>query len=300
MTLFLVRYGEIGLKSSPVRNRFERILISNISRMFAKAGVECIFNTDWGHVYIETSTPKKAFDLLKNVFGIVSFSDVIACSSEMEKIRRVTVDYSKDVLKRGDSFALNVRRKGIHPFTSIQLAVAAGGDVLRTNASKGVRVDLTNPDKEIFVEVRDKRAYIYRRKIQGLGGLPLGSQGNVLVLVEDMRSIVSAFLMMKRGCKVFLLPRGKAKKESLRRWIEKLNKFDPDLIVLPQPQTDELNVIKSISKEWNIDALTLGSSIESIDLSDIFTQTNLPILYPLIGLDCKMIERLKRRICAEN
>ena len=42
MSLLLVRYCEIGLKSTPVRRRFENILKDNMLTMLAADGVEAI------------------------------------------------------------------------------------------------------------------------------------------------------------------------------------------------------------------------------------------------------------------
>ena len=40
--VILARYGEIGLKSPPVRRRFEQILQSNIEQAFEQEGLDCI------------------------------------------------------------------------------------------------------------------------------------------------------------------------------------------------------------------------------------------------------------------
>ena len=70
----------------------------------------------------------------------------------------------------------------------------------------GCPVDLSNPDLEIFIEVRDNDTYIYHEKIPGPGGLPLGTQGKVVVLLSSgIDSPVAAYLMMKRGCQVIAL-----------------------------------------------------------------------------------------------
>jgi thiamine biosynthesis protein ThiI len=70
---------------------------------------------------------------------------------------------------------------GEHDFTSQEMAAYCGSVVYEITKSK---VDLSNPDFELFVEVRDDITYIYHQKIQGLGGLPVGSQGRVIVLIS--------------------------------------------------------------------------------------------------------------------
>ena len=62
------------------------------------------------------------------------------------------------------------------------------------------RVNLTSPDKEIFVEMRQNLAYVYLETVKGVGGLPLGTQGSMVVLMSGgLDSPVAAWLMMKRG-----------------------------------------------------------------------------------------------------
>jgi thiamine biosynthesis protein ThiI len=67
----------------------------------------------------------------------------------------------------------------------------------------GTRVDLTSPDYGIFVEARDFGGFVYDRRIKAPGGLPLGTQGRVCVLLSSgIDSPVASWLMMKRGCVV--------------------------------------------------------------------------------------------------
>ena len=67
-------------------------------------------------------------------------------------------------------------------------------------------MDLGGPELEIFVEARKDRAFIFTEVVKGVGGLPLGSQGKMLVLISGgIDSPVAAWTMMKRGCPVTLL-----------------------------------------------------------------------------------------------
>jgi tRNA uracil 4-sulfurtransferase len=64
-------------------------------------------------------------------------------------------------------------------------------------------VDLDTPDYEVFVEVRDFGGLVYDTRIPAPGGLPLGTQGRVLVLLSSgIDSPVASWLAMKRGCEV--------------------------------------------------------------------------------------------------
>ena len=45
-------------------------------------------------------------------------------------------------------------------------------------------MDLGGPELEIFVEARKDRAFVFTEVVKGVGGLPLGSQGKMLVLIS--------------------------------------------------------------------------------------------------------------------
>jgi thiamine biosynthesis protein ThiI len=62
---------------------------------------------------------------------------------------------------------------------------------------------LTNPDKTIHAEIVDDCAYVFDRKIPGVGGLPYMSQGRVVSLISTgIDSPVAAWMMMHRGCEL--------------------------------------------------------------------------------------------------
>ena len=70
---------------------------------------------------------------------------------------------------------------------------------------KKPRINLKSPDKEIFVEMRQNLAYIYLKTYKRIGGLPLGTQGSMVVLISGGLDFpVAAWLMLKRG--VVIIP----------------------------------------------------------------------------------------------
>jgi tRNA (guanine6-N2)-methyltransferase len=77
----------------------------------------------------------------------------------LEDIRRVSasVDYT-DYIGRSQSFAVRADRVGVHPFTSLDIAASVGQAVIESfQTATGVRlkVDLSNPDVEIYALLRD-------------------------------------------------------------------------------------------------------------------------------------------------
>ena len=101
VSLLLVRYCEIGLKSTPVRRRFENILKDNMLTMLAADGVEAIITFADARYFIETDDIERCADSVKKVFGIASLSIVEECTSDLEDICRIAADYSVGRISEG-------------------------------------------------------------------------------------------------------------------------------------------------------------------------------------------------------
>jgi len=107
------------LSQIPFFRILEGKLIKNIKEAFKKNGVDCKIERERGRIFIHTSQEDKACEILKNVFGIVSFSPCICLqTSEIEKIANFCkMNYDKwiDV---DETFAVRVKRVGKHDYTS--------------------------------------------------------------------------------------------------------------------------------------------------------------------------------------
>ena len=202
--MLLVRYCEIGLKSTPVRRRFENILKENMLTMLAADGIEAIITFADARFFVETDDIQGCVNSVKKVFGVASLSVVEECTSDMEDICRKAAEYSVGRISEGQSFAVKARREGTHPYTSMDVGREAGSAIFERNEELGVKVDLTNPGKIFYIEVRNNKAYIFDSYITCPGGLPRGSQGRVFAEIDDRRGMVSAWMMMKRGCRVMV------------------------------------------------------------------------------------------------
>jgi tRNA uracil 4-sulfurtransferase len=120
----------------------------------------------------------------------------------LEKAASVCAALAQSFIREGESFAIKARRSGNHPFSSADIGKACGDTVWNSLEKAGIRpkVNLSSPDKEIFVEMRQNQAYVYLETFKGVGGLPLGTQGSMVVLISGgLDSPVAAWLMMKRG-----------------------------------------------------------------------------------------------------
>ena len=270
MSVLLVRYSEIGLKSAPVRRRFENQLKDNMLSMLMEDGVEALVTKNGARYYVEATDPDAAVASLRRVFGVGSISVAEECdSSRMEDICSKAAEYSRSRISTGQSFAVKARREGSQGYTSMDVGREAGSAIFIANEGRGVRVDLTDPDVVFYVEVRENRAFVFGEYIRCHAGLPVGSQGKVIAEVGDERGMVAAWLMMKRGCRV-------------------IAHGDADLIALLRRYDPLLKV-----GDGNPQALgyVLGTSLDGLDAVDV-SSYDVPVYFPTIGMSDDEVSEL--------
>ena len=87
----------------------------------------------------------------------------------------------------------------------MDVARIVGKQVIEELANLELRVNLSNPNKKIFIEIRDNFSYIFSHIIKfPWDGLPIEPQKKMLVMdVGRLNDSVSGFLMMKRGSNVY-------------------------------------------------------------------------------------------------
>ena len=270
MSVLLVRYSEIGLKSAPVRRRFENQLKDNMLSMLMEDGVEALVTKNGARYYVEATDPDAAVASLRRVFGVGSISVAEECDSpRMEDICSKAAEYSRSRISAGQSFAVKARREGSQGYTSMDVGREAGSAIFIANEDRGVRVDLTDPDVVFYVEVRENRAFVFGEYIRCHAGLPVGSQGKVIAEVGDERGMVAAWLMMKRGCRV-------------------IAHGDADLIALLRRYDPLLKV-----GDGNPQALgyVLGTSLDGLDAVDV-SSYDVPVYFPTIGMSDDEVSEL--------
>lgn len=288
----LVRYGELALKSAPVRREFESFLRRNILDQFVRDGITGRLRADHGHLYVEVDDGGRALRLLRRVFGITSVSLVHEVPSDHAAMRDRLLGLADERLVPGASFAVRARRTGgQHPFTSQELARDLGGDVLDRFSDRHLRVDLKDPDVELFVEVRGPRTYLSFDRVRGPGGLPLGVAGKLVALVDGPRGALGAYLMMKRGCRVSIVAVETG--ESLARDV--LERFDPALRISTAPADpgEWTKVLSSLSERSHAEGVVLPLRVD--EYAAAREQWGEQVLFsPTVGLsDAEVEERWK-------
>jgi thiamine biosynthesis protein ThiI len=291
--LILIRYGELSLKSSYVRKQFKSALVRNIMSAFECSNIYGKIKTERGRIYLYTDEISKGFGVLKKVFGITSFSPVVKTTSDIEEMSSLALRFSQKILDREKSFALRVTRTGDHSFSSQDVAVKIGNVIV--DATKA-GVDLSNPDFELFIEIRNKNAFFFTEKIRGTGGLPLGTQGKTLALVDTPQSLLAAWYLMRRGCDVLFLMTNNQIVDVLHSFITNWY-LESDIIEYDPKEKNLYETVNKIASERSCDAFVIGHAIYDTsqdilsDIKQFKKHINLPILHPLIAMDFSEIDK---------
>lgn len=262
--MLLVRYGEIGLKGRPVRQQFENILLRNIRRALSWAGIEHATAKQRGRLYVEAEDDNTAIEVLQDVFGIVSVSPVIETSADLSGIASAAASFAS-AIRSGERFAIRATRTGSHDFTSQDIGIAAGQAVVDVT---GASVNLTSPDREIGVEARNDRAFLFDSVIDGPGGLPYGSQGLVVAAIANEDDLQAAWLMMRRGCTAAFVCR-----PGLEEAIRDTLRWRPADIVTARD--DLLDRAETMAVQRGAHGLVTGQQE--------WQKRRLPVFHPLLG-----------------
>lgn len=317
----IVRFGEIALKSEPVRKKFKKILIENINSQLRKETHE--IREERGRIFINTQKPENVAKKVANTPGVVSTSPSLKTETSFKKITKVSQKLVKEKFDKTSKFAVRARRVGEHEFTSMDIEEKIGSALLQNNPT--LSVDLDSPDYELHVEIRGDDAYISTETVAGVGGLPVGSQGKVVVFFESIESVVCSFLMLKRGLSVqpLFLSSGDGKtKERVFELGGKLLKFHSDIdvsILNIQPVLDwiseeiperlnwiiykrvSLRLGEKVANLFNgkglVSDMTLGeiSSVGLENLNIMRERTDMPVMFPLSGFSEKEIREIAEK-----
>ncbi|MDF2567138.1 MAG: Thiamine biosynthesis pyrophosphatase [Oscillospiraceae bacterium] len=199
--ILLIKNGEIALKGLN-RSTFEDVLVKNIRRRLKSLG-NFSFQKAQSTIYI---TPQEddidldeACERLKKVFGIAAFSRALVVEKDFDSIKNGVLDYLSEILSDAKTFKVNAKRSDKKfPMTSPEITRELGGFILSN--FHHIKVDVHEPEVIVTAEVRDFAAYVSAKKIEGAGGMPVGSSGKATLLVSGgIDSPVAGYMMAKRG-----------------------------------------------------------------------------------------------------
>ena len=201
--VFIVHYGEVGLKGKN-RSFFENRLVRNIRH--ALEGTEYVgVQRIHGRLLVTLSTNADIPEIQRRlgaVMGIAHFELCRVTEQNMEAITAGALEWIQG--HEFQTLKVETRRANKQfPLTSPEISAEVGGYLLKHT---GARADMHHPDLVCWIEIVEKSAYIYTDKIRGVGGLPVGASGKVLVMLSGgIDSPVAAWRMMKRGAKAIFV-----------------------------------------------------------------------------------------------
>jgi thiamine biosynthesis protein ThiI len=292
----LVRFGEIGIKSAPVRRAMLERLRQNVLAAMEREGVEGDVQRMGSRLWMAGPDPAGLAQLATRVFGVVSVSPARRVPATMDAMKVAAAALALEY--PWTRFAIRARREGTHPFGSQDVNVQVGSAVFKAAQAAGrvPTVDLTDPEFALDIDVRQGVCYLFTEHHAGPGGIPLGTQGRVLALLSDPPSFVAAWLMMRRGCEVVPLHAGTSGSlpvdavECLSRW-----GLPTEVEVLPLcsgtvSKPVLLEAAAHVARERHATALVTGETLDST-----LHAASLPILRPVCGLDPTEYATWKRR-----
>ncbi len=292
-SFIMVRFSEIAIKGTKTRKWLTKRLISHIDYVLNLYGISDLkVINDYSRIFVETSHLSKAENLIaKLVPGVSSLSIVRSCSSDLDEIKDCVKEYFFKNFKEEMSFAVRARRTGKHHFSSVELGSIIGEFILENSIHKNLHVNLTEPEYTLQIEVRDKKAYVFDSKSKGIGGLPVESQGRVLVVISDEDSdLPNALQIYKRGGSTILYSiknKEKINEDTLQSF-QKLLDLQPKLrnveerIYFPTSQFDITHLVSFYKKKECL-AITMSKMI--FDEMSLEIPTVIPIFVPHLVVD---------------
>lgn len=328
--VILLRFSEIFLKGNN-RKFFEKKLIDNIKETLKS--YEYRFSTSQNRYVVsdyDVDLETEIVERLKKVFGIYSLSVANKVKTDFGEIRKAAVDLFDDTPLK---FRVTVRRADKRvEIQSPVMAAEIGGDILEKYPETSV--DLTNFDKEVYVDIRENGyTYIFLDKIHCAGGMPVGSSGKALCLLSGgIDSPVAAYMMAKRGLQIdaihfhsmpYTSEQAKEKVVSLAKIVsayaghiklhvvpfteiqENIHKLCPPEYMITIMRRIMMRISERLAMQINAGALVTGESLGQVASQTMqsITVTNkvierLPVFRPLIGFDKEEIVKISKHIDA--
>lgn len=325
----LIRYGELSLKGKN-RHKFVSQLKANLKiKLWEYPNLKIIKERDRMFIELHGEDHLGVINILKDIFGIYSFSLAMKTSNNIEDIQKCALAALNETASTPKTFKVTGKRiDKSYPIDSMELNQVVGGYLLKHTTD--LTVDVHNPDVDVRVEVRQGETYVTCQNIKGKGGFPVGSNGKVLLMLSGgIDSPVAGYLSMKRGVTVeaihfhsppFTSERAKQKVVDLAQKLTRfgnrvkvhvvpfteiqkaIQKEIPDGYSMTSTRRMMLRIAERVAKERRALAIATGESLGQVasqtldSMYAINAVTNYPIIRPLIAMDKIEIMEIARNI----
>ena len=274
---WILRFGELGLKSKVVRRSFQRALRKNLVQLAANSSTPIIRDRlrDFDVVYSDAD-PQVVEDLMCHGLGIVAMDRIVELSADPDPniISSLLLGRHSNVgIPR--TFGVRVKRLGKKDIWDSQsYARALGTSLIEQDSS--LKVDLSNPDWWVKIILEPSKVSSIEKRVLGPGGLPTGVQGDVLSQLSSRDDVLSSFLIMRRGSRIIPVL------DSKPEFIEILKKWDP--FIGERTRTKDENNHMYQRPAWGVVGLSKDEAKPFIQRREEAVKTTpLSTLEPLCG-----------------
>jgi len=203
MKFVIKLFPEIIVKSRPVRKQFIAQLRKNLKKVLNLLVEHPGITGSWDFIELDIAEAdehleQQIIDRLQSTPGIDFILKVKPHGfKSIDDIANIVIEeFSNKV--QGKTFCVRVKRSGKHAFNSIDIERQVGGALFHNSDNAGVK--LKDPEVTVNLEIRDDTLLTVVKRIQGLGGFPMGQQESCVSLISGgFDSSVASYLMMKRG-----------------------------------------------------------------------------------------------------
>ncbi|WP_029407128.1 tRNA uracil 4-sulfurtransferase ThiI [Thiomicrorhabdus sp. Milos-T2] len=205
---FIVKlFPEIMIKGGPLKKRMINMLYENLRTLLFRIDDSILIKRFWDK--IEVQVDKKNIDAVRKVLqqtpGIEKYLEVVQyeLGEDLQAIAEKVAEHKLDQIE-GKTFVVRAKRTGEHSVTSIEIERFVGGYLYEHGNPAGI--DLHNPEVKVEFELIQQILNVITLRQPGLGGFPMGIQGDVLSLMSGgFDSTVASYLTMKRGIKTHFI-----------------------------------------------------------------------------------------------
>ena len=329
--ILLLKLGEVVLKGLN-RRAFEDKLMSNVRRRVRACGSFQIYIRQ-STIYVEPQNEncdiEAAFAACRQVFGIAAIARAVPCDKDVDAIVATAKQYLSEEFAKARTFKVESKRADkLFHLNSIQISQAVGGEL--AEAFPHVAVDVHKPDLTVYVEIREKHAYVHAPSVPGAGGLPIGMGGTAVSLLSGgLDSPVSSWMIARRGVQLemvhFVSPPYTSDQalEKVLQLARELTAYTGRTIVhiIPFTEIQEeirkncpeefftlimrrfmMRLAEAVARKAGAGALVTGESLGQVASQTMMALgvtedvTRMPVLRPLIGMDKVEIIRMARDI----
>ncbi|VVB75177.1 tRNA sulfurtransferase [Candidatus Tiddalikarchaeum anstoanum] len=262
----ILRYDEIGLKTKFVRYNFEKILIKNIKHFIPLTDEEVVIKRS--RILIYTDDNEALARKVSKVFGLTSASPAFELTPDIELIKETALK----LYKKG-SFRISTQRADKDfPLKSQELNSVVGSYIVeKTNA----KVDLEHYDTNIGIELFNNKAYMFNDIFRGFGGLPSGSQGQALCILDSEDSILAGLMIMNRGCNLLCI--------GSRKYFDKLKEIN---------NSGPIGFKEELNDREKFFAVVMGKKLADYkSFPNDKAKFKVPVFYPLVGVETSDIKK---------